>query len=252
MPTPDAPTVKLLKRGEEKISRFEEGKFQFAFRQFPRALETFEKLIAGYPKNGLTTMELMDALAYTATIYARIARDPRGGQKVFHRIVKRGNLPEFIQADVEGWEQSFAGWKKETPFELKEKPDAEILAKAKEILGGIMAEPFYARDRSNHVDYLRASGLLHEFVVGRPASPHAAEAYYLLGICYLTLDQDFYLGFDTLYFKSCIVEFPRSPIARRCYRRLEEAIILGYSGSSGTHIPPDVESELNRLRSLLR
>jgi hypothetical protein len=69
-----------------------------------------------------------------------------------------------------------------------------------------------------------------------------------MGICYLTLDQDFFMDFDRMYLRTCIQEYPKSPIAKKCYNLLEESIYLGYSGSSGTHIPLDVMKELNRFK----
>ena len=43
---------------------------------------------------------------------------------------------------------------------------------------------------------------------------------------------------------------PGRPTAARAYALLDEYLTAGYSGSSGTHVPPDVQSKLDNLRQI--
>ena len=44
---------------------------------------------------------------------------------------------------------------------------------------------------------------------------------------------------------------PRSPHAEKAYALLEEYTVLGYSGSGGIHVPPDVQARLDELYALV-
>ena len=39
-------------------------------------------------------------------------------------------------------------------------------------------------------------------------------------------------------------EFTNSPTAKKCYEQYRTNAIISYSGSSGTHLPADVQQEL--------
>lgn len=247
LPANTAPFMDDVPLAKNKI-RFAEAEFLFATRRFSEVTPVFETLVQNYPKNDLSLSDAMGALDYTATLYARILRDPKGGAKAFTAILKKKNLPPFLTEDVEGWRDYFDAWGRQKPFEFEGKKDTDVIAAVEGILKEEKRDPYYLRDRSNDIAFLRASGLLHEFLIHFPESPLRPQAYYLLGQSYLSLSQQFFTGVDQMYLKQCIQDFPKSPVAKKCYNLLEESIYLGYSGSSGTHVPYDVLQELNKFK----
>lgn len=117
-----------------------------------------------------------------------------------------------------------------------------ILAAQLKRSGSDRDEPF--------INYLRATALGHEYLTKYKPDAMYSEILLDMGICYESL-QD--LGYWTLnedYYKQCIREQPHSDVALRCYNRLEQSIYLGYTGSSGTRLPPDVRGELKEFREL--
>ena len=103
-------------------------------------------------------------------------------------------------------------------------------------------------DRSADMLYLRASAVLHEQLGRFPQGPKSAEAFFLLGVCYEILrDFDLWTLGDT-YFEACIHRSPHTPLSESCYRKLEESILAGYTGSAGTRVPVEIEGKLQRLR----
>lgn len=230
---------------------FEESEFLFATRDFSGALSGFERLVQGYPQNHLEPTQLLDALDYIATIYTRLKRDPAGAVASFQKLGKQKSMPAFVQEDLSSWVESFRAWQREPNFRLEDHTDAEAIAKAKEILGARLKEPLLTNERGQRIAYLRASSLLHEFLILRPKSPLAGEADYLLGICYISLRQNFFVGFEQMYLRACIRDFKKQPIAQQCYHLLEEYIYQNYSGSSGTHIPYEVMQELNEYKKYI-
>ncbi|NJM09967.1 MAG: hypothetical protein HC883_03500 [Bdellovibrionaceae bacterium] len=55
-----------------------------------------------------------------------------------------------------------------------------------------------------------------------------------------------------MYYTACIEKVPHSGLAEQCFKAYEESITLGYSGSSGTHIPSAVRKHLNNLKEKAR
>ena len=252
MPEVKIKAFNLIPEPKEIPKTFEEAEYYFAIRKTDVALLAFEKLILNHSANNMDVMQLIDALNYTSIIFARMKRDPEGGAKFFEKIVKKKKLPPFIQTDVEAWVKSFEEWEKDGRIDILNTSDKELLAKVRNILRNDLKNPFFFKDNSNQIAYLRASGLLHEFLILKPHSSFRPEAFYLLGICYLTLDHQFDADIENTYLKLCITEYPKSPFTRKCYNLLAESVTLGYSGSSGTHIPEDEKEELKRFQTLLK
>ncbi|MCT4641178.1 MAG: hypothetical protein N4A33_02700 [Bacteriovoracaceae bacterium] len=55
-----------------------------------------------------------------------------------------------------------------------------------------------------------------------------------------------------LYYKECIIRFPKSQYAKDAYKALKSSITAGYTGSSGTHIPKAVQKELKFYKSKIK
>jgi hypothetical protein len=74
------------------------------------------------------------------------------------------------------------------------------------------------------------------------------EALYLIGESYSPLQELGLWNLQEQYFQACIFEAPHSNLAEKCYERFEESVTVGYSGSSGTHIPTAIKRQLNQLK----
>lgn len=74
-----------------------------------------------------------------------------------------------------------------------------------------------------------------------------ATIYNQLGDIYDDLGEISFWELPEHYYEACINEAPKTKIAKECYKNLSEEITLGFSGSSGIHIPPE---EIKRLETL--
>jgi len=228
----------------------ERARLLFAFRRHAAARSGFAEIVRGYPANGIGVYRVVRALEYLAAIDVRVARDPDQAIATLTPLVRAGRLPGFVRLDVEVWLDDLRVWQAEPSLDLDSA--GTLLAEARRILGASVNDDVgLLRDRSRQVPYLRASGLLHQLLAREPTAAVAAEAQLLLGICYMSLDQQAYLGLDAAYLTSCVRRDPSSVIARRCFGLLEESVILGFSGSSGTHVPDDIQAELDELRAAI-
>ncbi len=74
------------------------------------------------------------------------------------------------------------------------------------------------------------------------------EAYYWMALSERAVGYDIYFSLADSFLVTCIENWPKLPIAKKCFKEYESFMEFAYSGSSGTHIPQDVKAELEGLR----
>jgi hypothetical protein len=95
---------------------------------------------------------------------------------------------------------------------------------------------------------LYTSGVLYEYMRINPNSKILPDILYNLARLDQKISNNFFFSLSDLYLKECMVTHYRSPVAKKCYEQYEQNIKVGYSGSSGSHIPEEIKKELNGLR----
>jgi hypothetical protein len=94
--------------------------------------------------------------------------------------------------------------------------------------------------------------VLSQYILTSFDTKKLPEALYWKGLVesdYSSLDL---YSLSELYHTECILKFPKSPFAKKCYKSLEDSIKYGFTGSSGTHIPKETIKELKKLKDLMK
>ncbi|MCY4524544.1 MAG: hypothetical protein OXB84_07390 [Halobacteriovoraceae bacterium] len=102
------------------------------------------------------------------------------------------------------------------------------------------------------VEMFRMKRTLNNYMTKKTNTKLMPEILYSLGL--LTDRQgDIYLySLGEMYLKKCIINYPKSDIAKDCYTAYKDSVYFGFTGSSGTHIPPDIKKELKTLESKIK
>jgi hypothetical protein len=100
-------------------------------------------------------------------------------------------------------------------------------------------------------DLLASSVLLRFIDAGGRTDAQLAEAYYLLGIAEIRSVDAFWVPQAEFHFEASIRTEPQGAYAMESYALLEESILMGYSGSSGLHLPIDVQVTLEELKRMV-
>jgi hypothetical protein len=108
----------------------------------------------------------------------------------------------------------------------------------------------YPMDRTADLVYLRASASAHDFLQVALESEHLDQGLLLAGIAYEVLNPLKVGELHELYYEACIRRSPHQAIAVDCYRRYEQSVFFGYTGSLGTSLPDDVGMKLKELKKL--
>ncbi len=250
------PTVSRGLKDFEKLdtltSSFDQAEFLFATRAFDQAKDSYEKMILNYPAGNIKTEQVETALERVIAYYARLQRDPGGAVQALEQYQKNSKLPTFLKDDITAWLQVFKDWKKEPVLDANLLTGPQVVLFAKKNLDPKVSGFVMTADNPRAVLYLKVSGILYQYLQQHPDSEQTPEILYWLAICDKGLNNNFFYSLGNIYLRECIINYPRSPIAPKCYEEYELETIVSYSGSSGTHMPAEVRNDLDRLKGLIK
>lgn len=175
-------------------------------------------------------------------IHVRFNMDKLATQKFLDMVEAQPKTPYFIRRNLPYWKSSIKAWEK--------RPTQNSLNNAKSLIQLADKAQRESLSDGGYVDYLRAARMLHEFLIGPKAKADKAEALFLLGSVYDNVGEAGAWAINEDYYELCIKTLPHSDQAKKCYARMEESLISGFSGSSGFHLPKDVQSKLVELRQM--
>jgi hypothetical protein len=220
----------------------ERAKLQLATRLFDDALASYEALLASPVEHPAT---LLGPLTDYVTVSIRVKNDPSRPIPVLEDFAARADLWEYLRLDVERWLADLR--------ELEGKPEPPATLKAgRDRIEHAKRSIHFPADRRALIDYVVASAILHRYLESGPTQAgQAAEAYYLLGMTESRIGRNYWISQADFYLETAIRLAPAEPFALDAYALLEEETVLGYTGSSGTHLPEDVAKRLKELRALI-
>ncbi len=232
----------------ERLPPFAKGNYLVAIREFDRALGEFQKIAEDESAAQSRIYDYERSLRYALSVAVRVKRDPDLALKLVETVNANAKAPYFLKAQALEWKKSLLEWKAEKP--VRDADANKLFTEATRLVAKARETQKFPADRSADILYLRASGVLHELLGLAPKGEFASKALYLAGLSYDVLSDYGIRDFSEFYYRSCIRTTPHSEIAKECYRRYEESVYLGYTGSGGTYIPSDVRARLNELELL--
>jgi hypothetical protein len=228
-----------------KLSPPEKARLQVALRQFDDALVTWEDMFRTWPKSG--ELFAMDTLPEYLKVAIRVKGDGKRALASLDLLIKRGDLPKFMTREVQSWRASLL---KLTPELTK---NGQELTRADKIIQNARKAMEYPMDRTGLVDYIVASGLLNRYMQDRGLkAEQTSEAYYLLGVTESLIGRSTWLTQTDYYLEASVRAAPKTKTAQKSFNALEQQLLMEYSGSGGTNIPDDVQSNLEELRTLIK
>ncbi len=216
-----------------------------ATRQFDQALTLYGRVLRGKLKGEPDYFAWTDAARSALRITVRVKNSPDAARKLLEPLEARSDLPPHLRQYVSAWRRDVDEWAADKTDPAALSP-VQLVARAKELIGAV--DLF--EDDLPDVPMLRATHYLHAALTREPTGKHRPEALFLLGLAYGSPKDPLLFDLNSLYFEACIRENPRTELARRAYKRLQDEVYFGFTGSSGTHVPPDELERLAALRKL--
>jgi cytochrome c553 len=234
----------------EGLRGADRGDYFAAVRQFDRALEEYDRVISDSKIADEKSEQWERAVRAGLAIAIRVKKDPDRAASIVDRVLAAPQTALFFKENATSWKNQLTAWKKEPGTH----PQTEegYYVRAMRLISEAKAAQEYPMDRSADVLYLRASAAVHDLMTFAPNGAHATDALYLAGICYEVLDGLNLWDAHEFYYLACILKSPHTERARQCFRRYQESVHFGYTGSGGTHLPSDVRERLQELEGLAK
>ena len=224
------------------LPREERVQFEVATRQFGRALATYEALFLDR-NTSIAELDLSGDLENYLELCLRVQRDPDRAISTLEGLASRKDLSSRLQPHVKTWIEALRS--------LEDAPDGDAIEQARELVKPVL-EDSRVSEKSEIVRLIAASGLLHRYVVSTADPPErGGEAYYLLGVIESRIGRSFWVSQTEFFLETAIRMGPKQRYADAAFALLEEFLVSGYTGSAGTHVPPDVVQKLEELDELM-
>ncbi len=231
------------------VNTFQEAEFLYIVRNFDKALEFYTKTIAGYPGNKITPQNIDLAVSRKIYYFTRVKRDLPGLATSLDKDLRNKKLVPATLENIKAYSKAAQALAKEEVPSLKTEKEVQTYAEKtleKELTGSINYE-----DTLRNLRNLRLSGFLYEFMDKNPETKLKPNIYYWLSFCESRWERGPQDSLPESYLKKCVMEYPKSDIAKRCYQEYSELMTFGYTGSAGTNIPPEVSAELKNMRQMI-
>lgn len=219
-----------------------------AIRQFGEAYKVYLGLVDDKKLAATDAFEWERAVRSALAIAVRVEKDPAKAEAVVKAVQANAQAPFFMREQAKSWGKSIEAWKAEG--KVSTSSEEGLYAEALRLIARAKSEQQFTRDRSADIDYLRAGSVVHDLLLTHPKGKRVNEALYLAGICQEVLADLSLWEFGDFYFVACIQNAPHTEMAAKCYRKYEESVYLGYTGSAGTSVPDDVRRNLKVLEAM--
>ena len=232
-----------------KLEPLEKFDLLVATRKYDRAVELAEGVLKDpqFPRDHAFDYEAL--LRRYLALVIRVEAAPARARDALDRVLQKTELPRYDADQITAWRASLKVWAKEPVRTVKNAKD--LFAQVAACLGRAAKLQHFEKDHAGDVEYLRATAILHNNLRVLSTVGDQAKALYLLGRAYEVMDDLGAWNLHESYYEACLVKDPKGALGRTCYDRLEASLLMGFSGSAGTHLPPEERDRLGRLKELL-
>lgn len=226
-----------------KLAADERASIQVATRRFDDALTTYEALFAS---PSVQPAELLEPLSEYLRVSIRVKNDLERPRPILRKFVARPDLWSNLRGDVNDWLAALDKHVGQPQVSPSPASANKLLDEAQRVMR-------YPADRRGLVQQLLASSELHRYLERHAGQTgrDVAEAYYLLGLIESRTNFNYLVSESDFYLETAIRMAPGDPIGEQAFDLLEEETVLGWTGSSGDHMPADVRRNLDALRDLV-
>lgn len=226
-----------------------QAEFYATTRQFDRALDAWAQGLVTAPKTEAEVFDQAAAVRQQIGVLVRVKDDRVGTVSAIARQLARRGVPMFLRPAYVRWLEDAKAWEGD-PFDAMIATSEALVAKARFLLEQAGLTKTAAPDEDRLIPALRAAGYLHAAIAREPEAPWRGEALFLLAIATATTSEPALWELDGLYLEACVRTKPHSDDARACVARYGERLRLGWTGSGGTRIPPDLQRRQAELTEL--
>ena len=233
------------------LDSFVDGEFLFMTRQYDRAFSAYETWLRQQETlpDDNRIRSAFERLLLTAL---QIQKSPSAIRTVIEELSQRDDIGATLKKDLLAWLDGLDELQNLT--DLRQQASRESLKTMAETWLGATGDDTFGHvylpeTERPRIVWLR--GQLYRALNRESDASMAPQWLYWLAVSDRLLEYRFYYSLADMYLKQCMLDYSdnSSALAKRCYGEYENYLLFFYSGSSGTHLPDDIKSELEMLRA---
>jgi len=223
-------------------SDFSYAEYNYITRNYDQA-ERFYLSYLNNPGKHDKEADQLTALRNLLSIYTQILNDVGKGAEVFGKIQKNKHLTVYAKKKVSTW---LSGMKQIASLSGHD-DDGNF-----ERINSLVKQYIEAKDSPSKLEYLYwIRGMVYRYLSTSPKNDEIPVLLYWLALTERGTTQNVYFSLGDLYLKECMLIYPNTSIAKKCYDEYEDAITFSYSGSRGTEIPEDIQDDLKKFKEMV-
>ena len=231
---------------------FEEGEFLFVIRSFTDAMKSYEVAIKGYPKNKVTSLEVEKVVFRQLFYYVRVARNFHELLDALKEDASNRELPASLQKKIKDLRAAAEEMKNEKYPVFKDSEEDGLRKYVETSLKDELGGKFSFYNPAKALNYLKVSSVLFEYLSKYPGTRLKPDILYWLSFCESHYSRSTFYSLPELYLKQCVLEFPKSPVAKKCLVQYQDLVAIAFTGTKGTHIPEAVASQIKTMQELVK
>lgn len=230
------------------FSHYDLGMIYFLLRDYYAAIGEFKTHINKYKSSKSLSTGVDKSLLNLLSIYLKVNQDTESATKQFIAFDKMNIGTRGTQRLIKSWVKRLIYWNNNDDL-LSNRVKLKSYLKKN---GDKITKAPLGTDTGLDVDRFLLQGKLNESLRMEKINEQVPFYLYWIGKIENNLNSFELYSLGDLYLKECVMNFSKSQWARKCLEAYEESIELGFTGSGGTKIPPEVMIELNNLKAKLK
>ena len=224
------------------------AEFLFLTRDYQQASQYYEKFLENL--NAQSNEEkVYIAFERLIVIYAQLFKNPQRAYNKLNVWHQQAPLSEFVKHDLGQWLKGLKEYNEESGTvngQINFEQLDNYMSKHINIAES-QTVPLISNEKEK-IFYMMLRSSLHDYLLNNPTSSKTPSVLYWLAICDRTLNSHNDFSFADWYLKSCIVDFPESKVAPKCYQAYEDHLKFMYKLNNTEDFPIEVRKELHYLK----
>jgi hypothetical protein len=241
-------------KSDDFANKYDYAEFLYLTKDYRKADRNYRKWTEFVTSKVTSKNSLADDIVFKSaikvmTINLAVYFTPKKGRDFLNRTLQINSLTPSLKSEFRAWNDALIPWMNwKRPSTISKtylydfiKKHLEPLEKDGEIMVNSEVLP----------TLLITKGLMDKYLQNSSRDESVAVAMYWKSVAERLVGFSYFFSLADMQLKSCIKDYPKSKIAKKCYAEYEKQMILGFSGSAGTNLPSDVKAELKSLKTLI-
>jgi hypothetical protein len=223
-------------------SDYEFAEYNFITRNYDPALVFYKKYLRQQTTHQSEKYHLQ-ALKNILIVYAQVYNKPEAGADALSKYMQSNNLSLYAKTHVKEWVSG---------LRMLNRTEANNQKITYQVLENYVNKYIGPSDSLNKAHYHAwLKGMLYRYLNSNPNEKEIPSILYWLSVTDRVTEHNIYYSLGDLYLKQCMISYPASLYAKKCFSEYKEYTTFIYSGTRGTHIPNDIQTELDELEKIV-